>query len=99
MRHLRREHLRAWAGCALLAATGFALVGCTQLGYYGQAIGGELAILNSRRPIKAVIADPATSPEVRNQLKLVLEARRFAVSRLDLPKGESYRSYVALKRS
>ncbi len=98
-RRLRPERLRAWAGCALLAATGFALAGCTQLSYYGQAIGGELAILDSRRPIEAVIADPATPPAVRSKLQLVLDARHFAVTALDLPKGESYRSYVALKRA
>lgn len=88
------EKLWPWrlAGVVMLCT---ALAGC---GYYGQAIEGELAILNQRQPIETVIDAPATSTAVRAKLELVLGARRFAKNELHLPPGGSFTSYVALKR-
>lgn len=77
------------AFCALVS-------GC---GYYGQAINGELSILNQRRPLEAVIADPGTEPGVRSGLELVLAARHYAQSELGLPESGSFTSYVELDRS
>lgn len=74
------------------------LGGCTTLGYYWQADRGEISILQHRRPISKVIADPKTSRETRQELKVAVKARRFAARRMDLPNGQSYRSYVALDR-
>jgi predicted aminopeptidase len=74
------------------------LSGCSTLGFYVQAIGGELSLLTSRRPIKKVIADPGTPPALQHKLKLALEIRRFASAKLGLPKNGSYKSYVALER-
>ncbi|MDN5863960.1 MAG: aminopeptidase [Gammaproteobacteria bacterium] len=73
------------------------LAGCS-LGYYLQAIDGQLSIMAKRRPVKEVIADPATSPEVRRKLEWVLEVQRFARTELALPESDSYKSYVALDR-
>ena len=83
----------------LLAAALVALGGCSTLGYYGQAINGELKILGERQPIKAVVGNTATSAGVRRKLELVLAARSYASAELGLPQGESYRSYVALDRA
>jgi len=44
--------------------------------YYAQAISGQLEILAKRRPVEEVLADPATPPEIRRQLELVLGLRR-----------------------
>lgn len=74
-----------------------ALGGCS-LGYYFQAINGELAILNQRRPVYAVIADPGTPEALRARLKLVQKARKYAVRVLKLPKSDSYTTYVSLAR-
>jgi predicted aminopeptidase len=71
---------------------------CTKVGYYSQAIGGQLSILSKRQPIEALIADPQTDPQLRSQLKLVLAARAFASNELALPDNKSYRTYVDLKR-
>jgi len=83
---------------ALVTAAAGLLGGCSTLGYYGQAVVGELRVLHERRPIPAVIADASTPPPVRRKLERVQAARRFAHVHLGLPKGGSYTTYVALDR-
>ncbi len=91
--------------CPLVVRAGLCMIGvvllsgCSTLGYYGQAVSGELRVLHKRRAISVVINDPATGLVIRRKLELVLAARRFATSELALPRGRSYTSYVSLKRS
>ncbi len=72
--------------------------GCAKLGYYTQAIGGQLEILVKRRSIPALLDDPDTAPELRARLTPILEMRAFASEGLGLPDNKSYRTYVDLKR-
>jgi predicted aminopeptidase len=74
--------------CVLLAA----LTACSPL-YVLRAGMEEAKILSRRRPIRDVIADPATRPEVRAKLELVLQARDFAEHGLGLDAGDSYTTY------
>ena len=90
---LIRTRLRA---AALLAAL-MALPGCGGL-YLLQAADGQAWILLQRRPIPAVIADPATPQPVRATLKEVEAARDFASRELGLPDNRSYRLYADLGR-
>lgn len=53
----------------------------------------EAKILSRRRPISAVLADPATSSSTRQKLQLVTQARSFANDELGLDAGESYTTY------
>lgn len=75
-----------------------AVSSCVSPGYYVQAISGQLDVLTKRRPVEAVLADPATSPGTRKQLELVQRLRAFAVQELKLPDNGSYRSYADLER-
>lgn len=68
------------------------------IGYYTQAVGGQLQVLNRREPIPELLADEKTPPDLKTQLELVLEVRDFASQNLDLPDNGSYRSYADLER-
>lgn len=76
--------------CALSSA-------CTTLAYYGQAVGGQVQVLAARRPISAVVADPATDPETARKLGLALEYAAWARAELALPRSRSYRSFVQVE--
>jgi predicted aminopeptidase len=64
--------------------------------YLVRAAWEEGRILARRRPIAEVIADPRTSDTVRTELRLVLDARRFAADSLQLDAGKSFTTFVAL---
>jgi predicted aminopeptidase len=73
----------------------FALLeGC----YYMQAFSGQMEVLRKRRPVAEVIADDSTDEDLRERLKMVQDARQFAVDELLLPENGSYRSYTDLER-
>ena len=75
-----------------------ALSGCTSLGYLAQAAHGQFQLMRTRRPIDKVIADPQSSDTLKARLRLVEDARNFAVTDLKLPDNRSYRSYGDLGR-
>ncbi|MCP5420559.1 MAG: aminopeptidase [Gammaproteobacteria bacterium] len=74
------------------------LTGCTDLAYYGQAIGGQWRILQSRRPVSDLLHDPATDPKLTSRLTTADALRDFASQELGLPDNGSYRNYVDLHR-
>jgi len=78
----------------LLAVAAMAVITLTcSPGYLLRAGVEEARILSRRRPIPHVIADPATTPETRRRLELVLQARTFADSYLELDAGQSFTTY------
>ena len=58
----------------------------------------EARILSSRRPIHAVVHDTTVAPDVRHKLRLVMDARDFAVRDLGLNAGRSYDGYAEIHR-
>ena len=78
----------------LLLAIG--LNGCST--YYGQLALGQLEVLRERRPIEAIVADPASDAALRQRLAQALQARCFASQVLALPDNGSYRLYADLGR-
>ncbi len=75
-----------------------AIAGCSQISYYSQSANGQMEIINRRKPIVDVIADPATPPALRKKLETVLRIRAFASHELGLPDNQSYRGYTDLQR-
>jgi predicted aminopeptidase len=83
----------------LLIAVTLGLVLGTATGrYLARAAWEEGRILSRRRPIPAVIADPATTPAQRAKLRLVLAARAFAADSLGLRAKASFTTYTRLDR-
>ena len=85
--------LRVLLAAGLLAP----LSGCGTM-YLAQAAGGQFHVLEARRPIDKVVADPATPAPLRTRLMDVRAARDFAVTELHLPDNRSYRTYADIKR-
>lgn len=83
---------------ALLLLLTLALPGCSNLGYYSQAIGGHLEVMRASRPIKEVVEDPQCDPGLKKKLEEVHQIRDFASQQLGLPDNDSYRSYADLQR-
>ena len=63
-----------------------------------QAASGHIELMRHRRPIAEVIDDETTDDILRAQLRMVVEARQFAVDELLLPQNGSYQSYSDLQR-
>lgn len=91
---LTKSAVPAAARIAVLLVVVFALNGC----YYMQAAGGQFEVLRKREPIREVILDPDTPPDVARRLELVQDARTFSIRELGLPDNDSYRTYADLER-
>jgi predicted aminopeptidase len=86
------------ARTVILVAGAAVLTGCTTASYYAQSIQGHLALMGASRPVEEVLADPATSDDLKARLELARRIRAFAVTDLALPDNASYHRYSDLKR-
>lgn len=82
----------------LLLCSMLLLAGCGGPGYYWQAIRGHFSILHHQRPISDWLQDPATSSELREKLRQVLELCDYAHRELGLPAHGHYTRYADLER-
>ena len=82
----------------LLLVTLIGIAGCTSIGYYAQAVRGEYQVLAHRRSIDKLIADPKTSPTLRDKLRVVQQLRVYAKDELKLPVDGNYEKYVDVHR-
>lgn len=81
-----------------LASAALLVAGCSGIGYYYQATRGQLELSHAAKPLPSVLADPATSPELRARLETARAIRDYASVDLKLPDNDSYRKYADLKR-
>ena len=88
----------SFAASALLLAAACLGSGCSSLGYYAQAVGGHVEMLQRARPVDDWLADAATPAALRERLVLARRMREFAVRELRLPDGASYRRHAELGR-
>ena len=87
---------------SLLIVAALFAVGCQTLGFYGQAVSGQLGLLNERRPVADLLAELDTAPEpqaahLRQRLLVSQQVLEYAEQELGIAVGERYRTYVALK--
>ncbi|MEE8527571.1 MAG: aminopeptidase [Gammaproteobacteria bacterium] len=73
-------------------------VGGCAIGYYAQALRGQMELSSRSEPIEDLLEDDALPEELRMRLELILEIRRFASNELQLPDNDSYRKYADLGR-
>jgi predicted aminopeptidase len=66
--------------------------------YLARAGWEEAKILARRKPIVALIADERTDPALRAKLRLVLDARQFAIDSLGLRAKQEFTSFSRLDR-
>lgn len=74
------------------------LAGCAGVGYYYQAVSGQMELWRKSQPIETLIGDSHTDPKLRERLELVKRVRDFASTELALPDNGSYRKYADLQR-
>jgi len=92
-----RSAVTALAGVLLVVAVA-AWVASDDVRYVVRAAYEEARILLRRRPIAAVVSDPATDAATRAKLQLVLAARAFAHDSLGLRPGLAYTAYARVDR-
>jgi predicted aminopeptidase len=92
----RRRTVFALIAAAVAAA--LAAAGCSTIDYYAQSIHGHFAVMEAARPIPEVLADPASTPPLKQRLELAQKMRAYASSDLALPDNASYTRYADLKR-
>lgn len=90
--------LRAFRILFTVAGLGLVLTGCAEWAYYRQAAAGQWELLQARRPVADILADPATAPDLRRRLEIAQAIRAFAGEELALPDNDGYRDYADLKR-
>jgi predicted aminopeptidase len=81
----------------LMAGYGTAYVASEDVRYLTRAGMEETRILQSRRPIADLVRDPATKPQLRSQLQLVLDTRDYA-AQLGLAAKQTYTTYSDVGR-
>ncbi|MEY4642200.1 MAG: hypothetical protein RLZZ227_2194 [Pseudomonadota bacterium] len=92
---MRNLSLSKW----LALITTMMLGACDTLGYYTQAVSGQLYILTHRQKIEGLLDNPATDPGLRARLGTITRIRAFAGDSLALPVESHYATYVDLQRS
>lgn len=73
-------------------------LGLTQGCYLARAAVEEARILAARRPIPELLEDRAVADSVKQKLRLVVEARRFAMDSMGLDAGASFTTYSDIGR-
>jgi predicted aminopeptidase len=72
--------------------------GCSTIGYYAQAAAGQARILLARQSVDRLIADPATSSDLRGRLRTATAILAFAETVMGLPVHGRFSTYVATGR-
>jgi len=92
------RRLRILRSAILLILAAISLCGC-DISYLAHGACSEVRLLWNRRPIDTVLQNKNIKPQVRTNLELVLEVRRFAADQLDLNVGGAYKTVTPVDQS
>ena len=95
---MMRRRIQLAAVCLVLLLPLAFLPGCQTLGYYAQAVNGQLSVWHASQPIDGLLEQESTQPALRQRLLLVTGIRNFASEQLALPDNDSYRNYADVQR-
>jgi len=90
--------MRAITVIPVLVSICLCIGGCSDLGYYAQAIDGHLTLMGEREPVDRLLAATDTPAPLRAQLQLSRELLDFAHNALALPDNGSYQSFIQTQR-
>lgn len=85
------------AAISIITAVVIIVSGCS-VGYVVQAGIGQMDLMMSRRPVAEVLADPSIENQIKDKLKLVLEAKLYGEKEIGLKHTEAYTTYALLDR-
>lgn len=74
------------------------LCSCGTVGFYTQAVTGQMEVMVKRKPASRIIADPRTDAKLRARLELTARILDFARDEIRMPSGGSYELYADLGR-
>ncbi len=70
--------------------------GCSSISYLVDAGIGQWRLMNRARPVEEVLASKTIDEKTKDAIRLILEAKKFAVDELNLKATENYNSFVKL---
>jgi predicted aminopeptidase len=82
----------------LLCAGALVFPGC-QIGYYSQAVRGQLQMWSGQKPMLELVEKAETPDKLKEKFELIFELRRYAEKELGLATEGHYLNYVDLHRS
>lgn len=100
MTGIGRMHRVKWmAAAATILAVAWIAASCAgcSVKYVLQAGTGQAKLMMSRMPVGRVLADPAVSPDIKEKIRLIQEAKRYGEERVGLKKSNCYTSYAQIK--
>lgn len=87
--------LRRYFVALLISLAALLLTGCSGVSYLVENGVGQWKIFNKARPIEEVLANPRVSDGVKNDIRVVMKAKKFA-NELGLKSTSSYAKFVQL---
>ena len=74
------------------------LNGCSNFGYYTQAVFGQMELLSARRGLADVVSDKSVSEKVKARIQLAQEILKFAEEEIGLPVDSTFNTYADIGR-
>lgn len=91
-------HSRRLIKLAALLLVSLLLLACETVGYYSQAVRGQMAIVLGRQDIERLLQDETLDPLLAERFRELLSIREFAAKELALPVEDNYSTYVDVGR-